>query len=66
VQEHVVLRLELERLLQRLDGLLRVVLFLDPDVADLVQHLEALFAVVHVVEDLPLVGGRPACSRLAS
>jgi hypothetical protein len=48
-------RLELERLLERLDRLCRVLVAVVPEVSDLVEDLEALFTVDDVVEDLPLV-----------
>ena len=51
----MVLRLEVVRLLERLDRLVRVLFLVRPDVADLVQDLVALFAVDDAVEDLALV-----------
>ncbi len=56
VQEHVVLRLQIASFLQGVDGLLRVFLAFAPNVADIVQDLEALFTVVHAIQDLALVG----------
>jgi len=55
VKQHVVVRLDVQSLLVGLDGLVRVLLLIRPDVANLDEHFETLVGFVHIVENLSLV-----------